>query len=308
MADTHTQGKGSFAGYVSVLGATIIWSVNFIVARALADSVPPVSLAFLRWLVAVVVILPFAVTSLRTHRKSITENLGYLALTALLGVTLFNTLVYMAGHSSAALNMSLIATTSPVFVVILERIFFKETITPRRITGLVAATIGVALLVTHGELSLFLTMTFTKGDLWMLLAAAIFAGYSILVKRKPGDLNERAFLASIFTLGLLFLLPWLAWERCVPQMEPRFSMTALWSILYLGVGPSLLAFILWNRAIYVIGPVRSSFVYYSLPVFSGLEASVILREPIDWIHLVSGLLILSGIIVATSDANTRSRQ
>lgn len=305
MPTTQTTGPSSFSGYACVLGATIIWSVNFIVARALSDSVPPVSLAFLRWLVAFLLILPFTVAPLWRERKAVTQHLGYLVLTAVLGVTLFNTLVYIAGHTSSALNMSLIATTSPLFVVVLGRVLFGEPITPRRILGLGTATFGVVLLVTDGNLSLLLEMTFSEGDLWMLLAAAIFAGYSILVKSRPAGMGEGTFLAAIFSLGLLFLLPWLAWEQTFSQLEPHYSTTALLSILYLGIGPSLLAFLFWNRAIAIIGPARASFVYYSLPVFSGLEASVILHEPIDWIHVLSGVLILFGIIVATGEAEAK---
>jgi drug/metabolite transporter (DMT)-like permease len=305
MSHSSYRNRESLAGYFFVLGATIIWSGNFIVARGLSDSIPPVTLAFLRWTTAVVVMLPFCLRALWRERTTIKGNLGYLSLTAFLGVTLFNTLVYMAGRTSPALNMSLIATFSPVFVVILARFLFKEPITAWRVVGLVTATVGVALLVTDGKLSLLLNMTFTEGDLWMLPAAAIFAGYSILVRRKPGELGQGAFLGAIFMIGLVFLLPWTIWEQWGSR-GVTFSATAVLAILYLGVGPSLLAFLCWNRAIALIGPARASFVYYSLPVFSGIEASLILREPIDLVHVFSGALILIGIITATLESNNKT--
>ncbi len=292
--------RNSFTGYLLVVTATIIWSFNFIVARALSDSVPPVTLAFLRWATAVALMLPFAANSLWKARRIVRQNLGYLSLTAVLGVTLFNTLVYIAGHTSAALNMSLIATCSPIFVIIFARFMFGEPITVGRLAGLATSTFGVVLLVTNGKLSLLLAMTFSEGDLWMLLAAALFAGYTILVKRIPPDLAPSTFLAAIFVIGLLYLVPWVLWERA-GSGTVTFSSTAIIAIVYLGVGPSLLAFLCWNRAIELIGPARASFVYYSLPVFSGLEAALILHESIGWVHVVSGVLILFGIVVATRE-------
>ena len=292
--------RNSFTGYLLVLAATVIWSFNFVVARGLSNSIPPVTLAFLRWATAVALMIPFAAKPLWRARRIVRQNLGYLSLCGVLAVTLFNTLVYIAGHTSAALNMSLIATSSPLFVVIFARLLFGEPITMGRLSGVLTATFGVILLVTNGKLSLLLAMTFSEGDLWMLLAAAIFAGYTILVKRMPEGLTQGVFLAAIFIIGLLCLVPWVLWERA-GSGSVSFTTTTIIAIVYLGVGPSLLSYLCWNRAVELIGPARVSFVYYSLPVFSGLEAALILHESIGWVHILSGVLILFGIIVATRD-------
>jgi drug/metabolite transporter (DMT)-like permease len=287
-------------GYLLVLAATAIWSGNFIVARALSNSVPPVTLAFLRWTIALIVLLPFAMRALLRDFQVIRKHLGYLSITAFLVVTVFNTLIYIAARTSKALNLSLIAISSPIFIVVLARLFLRDTLTYRRIIGVVTATLGVLLLLTEGELSRLVRLTFSEGDLWMLIAAVLFGAYSILVRIKPADLSPVAFLCSTFILGLIFLVPWVFWElRDVSVIN--FSSTTIAAIVYLGIGPSLLAYLCWNQAITIIGPVRAAVVYYFLPAFSGAEALLLLGEPVHAVHVVSGALILTGVIVATRD-------
>lgn len=287
-------------GYVLALTATVIWSGNFIVARILADSVPPVTLAFLRWGTAVIVLLPFGLGPVWRDRHIIKEHIAFLSLAAFLVVTVFNTLIYIAAHTSNAMNLSLIAVSSPIFIVLFARVFLKEHLTLRKVAGLLAATTGVVLLVTKGDLAKLLALTFSVGDVWMVLAAAIFGAYSVLARVKPVALSQLAFLCATFVLGLVFMVPWVAWEWSNVHVI-GFSSSAIAAIVYLGVGPSLVAFLCWNEAIALIGPVRSAFIYYSLPLFSGAEALVLLSEPVQLVHVVSGILILLGVTVATRE-------
>jgi drug/metabolite transporter (DMT)-like permease len=283
-----------------VLAATAIWSGNFIVARALTDSVPPVTLAFFRWLVALIVLLPFGIGPMSRNIRVIRKHLVYLSITGFLVVTIFNTLVYIAARTSNTLNLTLIAICSPIFIVMFARLFLGDTLTYRRIVGLVTATFGVLLLITQGNLSRLISLTFSEGDVWMLISAALFGVYSILVRIKPSDLRPVVFLCSTFIIGLIFLVPWVVWELRDVEVI-KFSSTVIAAIVYLGIGPSLLAYLCWNKAIMIIGPVRTAVVYYSLPLFSGTEALLLLGEPVHAVHILSGVLILMGVIVATRE-------
>lgn len=287
-------------GYSLVLAATAIWSGNFIVARILANSVPPVTLVVLRSAIAIIVLLPFVIRPLREEFRAIREHLGYVALTAFLGVSVCNTLVYVAAATSTALNLTLIAICSPVFTILFARLFLRDTLTIRRFIGLIAATSGVVFLITDGQPSRLAHLTFSEGDLWMLGQASSFALYSILVRKRPAELHPLTFLFSLFVLGLLLLLPWLAWELSETQ-RIEFSSTTVWAILYLGIGPSLLAYLCWNESVAIIGPSRAAFVYYCLPLFSGGEALLLLGEPITAVHALSGIMILGGVIFATRE-------
>ncbi|MFP5213929.1 MAG: DMT family transporter [Acidobacteriota bacterium] len=289
---------GAWIGYALALGATIIWSGNFIVARGLHDAILPGTLAFLRWFTATLILLPIAAEAVWRERRTIGDNLGYILLTAFLGVTVFNTLIYLAARSTNALNLSLIATSSPVFTLVFARIVLGEPFSAGRVGGVALAVLGIVLLLTRGDFSMLAGLRFSVGDLWMVLAAMIFGGYTVLIRRKPEHLGQAAFLLSIFGLGLLLLLPWAAAE-VISQGMPDFSFSLLGSVLYIGLGASLVSYALWNKAVSAIGPARCGFIYYSLPVFSGIEAYFLLGEPVGLVHVASGALILTGIVWAS---------
>ena len=294
----YSSRSARWAGFIFAFGATMIWSGNFIVARGLYEAVQPATLALLRWMVACVALLLLAGPTVWKDMEVIRKNLGYLLPTAFLGVTVFNTLIYVAAHTSTALNLSLIATSTPIFIIIFARIFLGESITMARAVGLLMAVSGVVLLITRADLSIFLGLSFAEGDLWMVLAAMIFGGYSILIRKKPPQISQTAFLTSTFLLGLIMLLPWAILEMSIFGL-PELSADIAGSVLYIGLGASLVAFFLWNRAIAVVGPSAAGMVYYTLPLFSGLGAFLILGEPVGWIHAVSGFMIFGGIIIAT---------
>lgn len=294
------QKHGSAKGYFFVLAATAIWSGNFIVARMLADSVPPVTLVVFRSVIAAVILLPLVVRQVWQEIAVIRSHLRYLALTAFLGLTVCNTFLYIAAATSTALNLSLIAICSPVFTALFARIFLHDVFTFRRTVGLIVASAGVVLLVTQGQLDRLLNLAFSGGDLWMLAQAASFALYSILVRSKPTELSSLTFLFSLFVLGLVFLLPLFVWEQSA-KAAVEYSPTIIAAIIYLGIGPSLLAYLFWNQSVAIIGPTKSAFVYYCLPLFSGVEAFLLLGEPIYAVHALSGILILGGVIFATTE-------
>ena len=289
--------KPMLIGFACAITTTILWSGNFIVARGLSEEIAPLALAFWRWVVAIVVLLPFAIKSLWAQKCWLKENLGYLSLVSLLGVTLFNSMIYYASQTSSAINLSLIAITFPIFVLILSRIFLAEMIGWNKLAGIVLVVLEIVLLISKGDLSVLADLTFAKGDVWMLVAAFIFAIYSMLLKQKPAGITVPAFQLASFIVGLTFLLPFYLLELYLIPTKSIENSTVM-SIVYVGIFASLLAFILWNKAISIIGAVNAGMVYYSLPIFSGALAIVLLDETVTRLHLYSTLLVLLGILLA----------
>ena len=199
-------------GFSLALLATLLWSGNFVVARGLADVIPPISLAFWRWAIATITVLPFAIVPAWKHRVELRQHLPYLMLCALIGVSLFNTLIYVAGHTTEAFNMSLIAISSPVFMLFLSRLFLKEPLRPTRLVGTGITVMGVLLLISEGNPMRLVNLQFAVGDLWMLAAAFTFASYSLLLRFKPATLPPVVFLFVTFALGLALLFPAYLWE------------------------------------------------------------------------------------------------
>ncbi len=293
-----------WAGYAYALLSTALWSGNMIVARAFNASITPLSLAFLRWSVALVAFLPFALKGLLSERRVLVKALPQVALTGLLGVSIFNTLIYYAGRSTSALNMSLISIVFPIIIIVLSRFLFGEAISAKRVLGIAVVIAGVLLLITKGRLEALLSLSFAQGDLLMLGAALMFALYSLLVRKRPAELSLRSFQFSTFAMGWLFLAPAFIAERAIS--EPlALSLPAMGAILYVGLGASLVAFLSWNKAIELIGASTAGIVYYSMPAFGGLLAFALLGEGIGLMHALSALLIVAGIVLASAQAKKK---
>ncbi len=302
----NSQHQSLFSGYFFAIGATAIWSGNFIVARGLSDSIPPISLAFFRWLVAVIVFLPFALKSMILEWHIIRNHLVYFCVTSFLGITTFNTLIYFAGQTTTAMNLSLIAITFPVFILMLSRFLYKEQITIQKGAGIIIVLAGVVFLITRGNLSNLLAISFNIGDVWMLIASLIFAVYSILLKNKPKEVSIKVLQLSTFIFGLVFLFPFFIWEQM--SVQGIFLNTAtITAILYVGIFASLCAFILWNKAIVSIGPSKAGMVYYTLPLFSGFAGHLFLNESVSMIHFLSMMMILSGIVITNHESKNQKK-
>lgn len=290
--------KNPLAGYAYALIAVTIWSGNFILASGLADTIPPIALAALRWSCATIVFLPFAWKSLHRDWDVIRSNKAPILVAAFTGVTLFNTILYLSAHTTYTVNMALIASTTPVFVVILSRIFLGEAISIMRALGLAIAIIGMTVIATRGSLDQLLNLTFREGDLWMLFAGLLWAVYSILVKRKPTGISQNSYLAVLFIIGTIPLIPAAFIEQ---SFYPAWTVTPAiaGATLYIGIGASLAAFFLWNSAVMTIGPGTSSLFQYFIPVFSGIGSYFILGQSITLAHLFGFVFIFTGVFLAT---------
>ncbi len=287
-----------FVGIGLAILATLIWSGNFIIARKIITEIPPISLAFYRWLTATIIISFFAWKYFIKELRFIKEHFIYLFFAAITGISIFNTFVYIAGHSTTAINMAILGTcTSPVISVILARIFLKETITGSRILGMSVSIVGILLLLSKGHLETLLSFSFTKGDWWILAAALSFAIYNTMVKKKPASIHPINYLFIIFLLGTIVLLPFYLVEL---KHSGGFVLNAsnLFSISYLGIGASVICFWIWNIAIANLGAGTTALFGNLIPVFSSIEAVILLNEKISSIQVFSFILVVAGLIIA----------
>lgn len=286
-------------GFLLAITATLLWSGNFIIARKISTSISPITLAFYRWACASLVLFPFAFKQLRIEFIHIKANWKILSLIALTGIALFNTFVYVAGHNTTAINMALIGTTSsPIFATIMAVVFLKERLSFYRIIGMILCIFGIVLLISKGSWDLLLSFKFSSGDAWILAGAFAFAVYNILVRKKPIQITALSFLLIIFILGSLMLFPFFIIEQYYVEEPIVWSNSLIGSILYLGIGTSVLAFWCWNLAIAKLGAGRTVLFGNLIPIFSTLEAILILGESITPIHFYSGILVIAGLVIA----------
>jgi drug/metabolite transporter (DMT)-like permease len=292
--------KQLYTGVALAVIAAMIWAGNFIVARGVANQIPPVSLAFFRWATASVILIPFAVKQIHKDWLHVKQHLPYLLCVAVTGVSIFNTFIYIAGHSTSAINMALIGTTSsPVFVVIISALFLNDKVKLVRIAGLLFCIAGIIVLLSKGSLATLLAFRFGSGDLWVVMAALSFAIYNILVKRKPQGISAITFLAVTFLLGTLLLLPFYLYENA-HTTAIAWNSNLAWIVLYLGLGTSVVAFLLWNMSIASIGAVRTSLFGNLIPIFASIEAIWLLGEKLLYTHILSGVLVIIGLALANS--------
>ncbi len=283
-------------GVLFALFATLLWSVNMVIASGIKGHIPPVGLAFWRWTVACIVLAPFAIKSTIKSFKIVKKHISYLTLTAVLGITIFNTLIYFAGKTTSAVNLSLIAISIPLFIVVLSRIIFKEKVSNIKIVGIVTIITGVLVLISKGSLYALLHINFTIGDLLMLVACFFFACYTILVRQKPDELSPKVFLFSVFVIGTILLFPFYMYEH-VYYKKVIFDTKTVLVTTYVGICASLISFYLWNEAIRLIGTSKTALIYYLIPVFSGILAYFFLNQAILLTQIISMGIIISGLLI-----------
>lgn len=286
-------------GVLFALCATLLWSVNFVIASGIKGHIPPIGLAFWRWTIACVVLAPFAIKSTIRNRIEIKKNIRFLALTAVLGITIFNTLIYFAGKTTSAVNLSLIAISIPLFIVAISRIAFKEKVSNTKIIGILTIILGVLILITKGSLQSLFQIQFAMGDLLMLIACLFFASYTILVRLKPKELPSKVFLFSVFVLGVLFLFPFYLVEHLYYK-KVIFDSTTIFATAYVGIFASLVSYYLWNEAIMLIGTQKTALIYYLIPVFSGVLAYFFLNQNIVLSQIISMGIIITGLLITNS--------
>lgn len=299
MTITHSA-KDTYAGIALAVLAAVIWSGNFVVAKGVSEQIGPISLAFFRWLTATLLIAPFAWHRFKEEKETVRVHAKYLLWVALSGITIFNTCIYIAGHYTTAINMALIGTTSsPIFATVFAAVFLKDRPGRLRITGMIICVTGILLLLSRGSWQTLQAFRFSTGDLWVLTGAIAFAAYSTLVRKKPASISSINFLFVIFAAGTLLLLPFFMVEWLTSA--PAKWSGSLWGIiLYLGAGASVTAFLCWNLSIQKIGAGRTVLFGNLIPVFSVLEAVWLLGEKISRIHIISGSLVILGLILANT--------
>lgn len=285
-------------GIVLAVLATIIWSGNFVVARGVIHEIPPVSLAFFRWTTGTLILAPFALKHSIEQKELNKEHWKYLLIVSIFGITIYNTLIYVAGRYLPAVNLALIGTTSsPIMSIILAGIFLKEKLTKLRVVGIVICIIGILYLLSRGSWERLMGFHFSLGDAWILAAAFTFAVYNVMVRKKPATIHPLNFLFITFLIGTLLLAPAFV-------IEHQYAAPIKWSwslagvILYLGAGNSVLSFLFWNASISKLGAGRTALFGNLIPIFSSIEAVLFLGESIQAVHWISGILVIGGLIIA----------
>lgn len=282
--------------YVLLIFAVLFWSGNFIVGRGIHNEIPPMTLAFWRWAVALLIILPFSLGHIVHQFDIIRRNLIILTVLAILSITNFSIFIYMALKLSTATNTVLINSMIPIFIVMVSWLGFKERITLRQSIGIAISLAGLIFIIANGNLSTLISVRFSKGDLWTICAGISWALYSVLLRKCPIELNSLSFLATLIIIGTLFISPFYIWEMSTGKTM-NISQASIGSIVYVALFASILGYIFWNKAIQIIGANKTGIFIHLMPVFSIILAIIFLDEKLRGYHIKGAILIFSGILL-----------
>jgi drug/metabolite transporter (DMT)-like permease len=286
---TGNQGKS----VLLLLGAVLFWSGNNVVAKAIITDVPPYSFTFLRWLIASMIMLPFTWSYVRRDWRAARQAWVRLTLIAVLGIAAFNTLLYMAVQTTSAVNVGLISSFFPAAIAMFSWMLLKIRLDRIQITGMAISFLGILLVISRGHLSTLTGMVFVEGDLLMFLGVICGAIYPVLLHHKPA-IHPLSLLTIIILLGMLVSLP-LYIVDLLQGHYVNLNGGVVSGLLYIAVFPSVLAYMLWNRGIELVGANRAGLYLNLIPILTAIMAAVFLDETLSWYHFVGLLLVIFGM-------------
>lgn len=284
--------------YLLLVLTTLFWSGNFVLSRGMHADIPPLALSFWRWALALLIMLVFSWRTCWRQSDIIVRERKYIIIQGLLGVTGFNSLIYLAVQTTTAVNAVLINSCTPILIALCALLINKEPLSPRQWTGILLSLSGVTLIMVGGDLGSLVELDFNRGDLLVLCAGLVWALYSVNLKSFPQDLHPFSYQTGIMIAGLIGILPFYLLELGMGY-QMVVNIPTLTTIVYVAIFPSVLAFIFWNRAVRDIGATRAGSFIHLMPVFSSILAIVFLGESIELFHLQGIGLVFGGIFLAT---------
>ena len=283
--------------YLLLTLAVLFWAGNFILGRAFHTEIPPIALAFWRWVGAAILVTWPALPHLKRDRQALINAWPAVLLLSLLGIAAFNTLAYSGLQYTQAINAFLLQSMMPVLIVLFSFLIFREKVTRLQSLGILVSLCGAVLITARGDFERLLALSFNRGDLLVFTAIACYAGYSVMLRKRPRA-HPLAFIATTFWLGSIFLVPLYLWETfTVASME--LTPSTLLVLAYVMVFPSIVSYLCFNRGVELVGANRAGLFIHLMPVFGGLMAVVFLGEVFGWYHGAGIVLIGLGIYLAT---------
>ena len=280
----------------------LLWAGNAVVGRMVSPLVPPITLNFLRWLLAFFILLPMAYPVFR-RGSGLWSHWRRFASLSLLGVGCYNALQYLALQTSTPLNVTLVAASTPVFMLVLGALFFKAPVRLPQLAGAMLSMVGVAVVLSRGDWAQLMQVQFVLGDLYILAATACWALYSWLLSRRaePDALRQNwaAFLMAQVVFGLGWSGAFTAAEWSLTDARISWGWPLAAALAFVAIGPAVLAYRCWGEGVQRAGPAVAGFFANLTPLFAALMSAAFLGELPHLYHALAFALILAGIFVSS---------
>jgi drug/metabolite transporter (DMT)-like permease len=279
----------------------LLWAGNAIVGRMVRDAVPPMTLNLLRWTIALLVLLPLGRAMFKPG-SAVLSNWRRYSMLGLLGVGLYNSLQYLALQSSTPINVTLVASGMPVWMLLVGKLFYKAPVKPKQVAGAVLSILGVLVVLCRGDVHQLAALRLVAGDLYMILATIAWSFYSWMLMQQRDVPSLRAdwaaFLLAQVVYGVLWSAALSGAEWAVKGVDIAWSWPVGAALLYVAIGPAILAMRCWGAGLQKAGPTLGSFFINLTPLFTALLSSAFLGEAPHLYHALAFGLIVGGIAVS----------
>ena len=299
--------KFNLATVAYLLTATALWAGNAIAGRLLVGSVSPITLSTARWGLAALLLLPFGWRVFKPG-SALWHNKQRFLVLGLFGVGSYNVLLYLALQSSSAINVTLIGASMPIWMLLIGAIFYQTKPNLLQLLGAIVSLFGVAIVLTRGDLSTLISMQMVIGDLLIVLATILWAFYSWMLSR-PGSSSEREwpwadFLLAQVVIGLVWTGFFDGFEIATGHAYLDLNLWTASLILFVAVGPSLIAYRCWGLGVSGAGPTVAAFFANFIPLFTAILSAAMLGEPPQLFHGVAFALIVAGIWISSKQGRS----
>ncbi|KQQ97401.1 DMT family transporter [Massilia sp. Leaf139] len=279
----------------------LLWAGNAIVGRMVRDAVPPMTLNLLRWTIALLVLLPLG-RALFAPGSGVLVNWRRYSMLGLLGIGLYNSLQYLALQSSTPINVTLVASGLPVWMLLVGKLFYKAPVKKKQIAGALLSIAGVLVVLCRGDIEQLAALRLVAGDLYMILATIAWSFYSWMLMQQRDVASLRAdwaaFLLAQVGYGVLWCAALSSMEWAVKDVQVAWSWPLAAALLYVAIGPAILAMRCWGAGLQKAGPTLGSFFINLTPLFTALLSSAFLGEAPHLYHALAFGLIVGGIAVS----------
>lgn len=283
--------------------ATLFWAGNFTLAKlAYLENIPPNSLAFLRWCLVWIILLPFTYKEILKLKNQIKGNLSLFLILGSTSVCIFTSFTYNALNYTQVINASLFNTAIPVTIILVCFLLKIEKTNIFQILGLLLSIVGIGSIISNGDIQKIISLSFNKGDLWMLVCVITWSLYTTLLKKHKFKFSQFTLIQLMVTAGLLFLIPQFFYEKSI-GLELNFNKAFFLILFYVVVFPALAAYYCWQKGVEIVGPNRATMFVQLMPLLSAILAIIIFREKLELYHFIGASFILSGIYLSNRKLN-----
>ncbi|MDA7715577.1 DMT family transporter [Pelagibacteraceae bacterium] len=292
-----------YLAYTLLVLASLCWSGNFIVGKfATLFEIPPLTLNVFRWISVWIILIPFTYKEIYSNLDHIKKNFLVIGFMGVITISTFNSVVYFALNYTQVINAVLVLAVIPAVTIVLSSLMKIEKTNFSQIFGLILSIIGVGSIISNGDIQRIISLSFNKGDLWMLVCVLTWALYSTLLKKYKFKFSQFSLIQLMVSVGILFLIPQYFYEQSI-GLEVNFNKAFFLILFYVVVFPAIAAYYCWQKGIEIIGPNRATMFIQLMPLFSAVMAIIIFKEKFELYHFAGAAFIVLGIYLSNKKLN-----